>query len=175
MCKTVNITQTSNFHTTPHGNGWWQGISSRSWDSATDITRQSQPRSNQYKPCGRISASPLTHYLLKTMMPNAFWCSKDTYHVSHFGSKCLALKTCSCLFCNSGALDNRTPERYIVVNLWRVMCCYYNTPMWHFGPCVTFRPCQCHFLDLPMSLFSPEAVPCQWHPPPRIKKYIEIE
>ena len=46
----------------------------------------------------------------------------------------------------------------------------YNTPMWHFGPCVTFRPCQCHFLDLPMWLFGPEAVPCQWHPPPRIKK-----
>ena len=47
---------------------------------------------------------------------------------------------------------------------------HYNTPMWYFGPCVTFRPCQCHFLDLPMSLFGPEAVPCQWHPPPRIKK-----
>ena len=41
--------------------------------------------------------------------------------------------------------------------------------MWHFGPCLTFRPCQCHFLDLPMWHFGPEAVPCQWHPPPRIK------
>ena len=42
--------------------------------------------------------------------------------------------------------------------------------MWHFGPCVTVRPCQCHVLDLPMWLFGPEAVPCQWHSPPRIKK-----
>ena len=47
---------------------------------------------------------------------------------------------------------------------------HYNTPMWHFSPCVTFRPCQCHFLDLPMWFVGPEAVPCQWHPPPRIKK-----
>ena len=51
----------------------------------------------------------------------------------------------------------------------------YNTPMWHFGPYATFRPCQCHFVDLPMWLFGPEAVPCQWHPPPRIKIYIEID
>ena len=51
---------------------------------------------------------------------------------------------------------------------------HYNTPMRHFGPCVTFRPCQCQFLDLPMSIFSPEAVPCQWHPPPRIKKVYRI-
>ena len=39
--------------------------------------------------------------------------------------------------------------------------------MWHFGPCVTFRPCQCHFLDLPMWLFGPEAVTCQWQSPVR--------
>ena len=59
---------------------------------------------------------------------------------------------------------------------WRPSCLglnvlklHYNTPMSHFGPCVTFRPCQCHFLDLPMWLFGPEAVPCQWHPPPRLK------
>ena len=25
---------------------------------------------------------------------------------------------------------------------------YYNTPMRHFGPCVTFRPCQCDFSAL---------------------------
>ena len=51
---------------------------------------------------------------------------------------------------------------------------HYNTPMWHFGPYVTFQPCQCHFLDLPMSLFGPEAVPCRRYPPPGIKKSIEI-
>ena len=47
---------------------------------------------------------------------------------------------------------------------------HYNTPMWYFGPCVTFRPWQCHFLDLPMWLFGPAAFPCQWHPLPRIIK-----
>ena len=47
---------------------------------------------------------------------------------------------------------------------------HYNAPMWHFGHCVTFLPCECHFLDLPIWLFGPEAVPCQWHPLPQIKK-----
>ena len=47
---------------------------------------------------------------------------------------------------------------------------HYNTPMWHFGPCVTFRPWQCHFLDLAMCLFGPAAFPFQWQPPPRIRK-----
>ena len=42
--------------------------------------------------------------------------------------------------------------------------------MWNFGHCVSFRPCECLFLDLPMWLFGPEAVPCQWHPPPRIRR-----
>ena len=45
--------------------------------------------------------------LVKTMVAHVFWGSKDTNHLSQYGIKCLALKTCTCLFCNRGALDNR--------------------------------------------------------------------
>ena len=49
--------------------------------------------------------------LVKTMVDHVFWGSKDTHHLSNYGiNKCLALKTRTCLFCNSGALDNRAPE-----------------------------------------------------------------
>ena len=49
--------------------------------------------------------------LVNTMVDHVFWGSKDTHHLSHYGiNKCLSLKTCTCLFCNSGALDNRAPE-----------------------------------------------------------------
>ena len=36
---------------------------------------------------------------------------------------------------------------------------YYNTPMMHFGPYVTFQPCVHHFSAHSTSLFSPVAVP----------------
>ena len=47
---------------------------------------------------------------VETMVVHVSWGSEDTYHLSHYGIKCLALKTCTCLFYDSGALDNRSPE-----------------------------------------------------------------
>ena len=75
------------------------------------------------------------------MVAHVSWGSKDTYHLSHCGIKCLALKSCTCLFCNSGVLDNRTPEwsqnkvvlwNDVVVNLWRVLCCWSVTSLASF-------------------------------------------
>ena len=51
------------------------------------------------------TSPPVPVELIKTMVVYVYWGSKDTYHL------CRALKKCTCLFCNSGALDNRTQER----------------------------------------------------------------
>ena len=73
-----------------------------------------------------------------------------------------------CLYVNSGFAK----QRVIWFNShYKGTDGYHNTPMWHFGPCVTFWLCQCHFLDLPMWLFGPQAVTCQWHSPHEIEIY----
>ena len=60
-------------------------------------------------------------------------------------------------------IRKRPEYRYHISKIITLQCDIL-TLVWLFGPAnVTF-------LDLPMWLFGPEAVPCQWHPPPRIKK-----
>ena len=43
--------------------------------------------------------------------------------------------------------------------------------MWHFGPYVTFRPCQCHVFDLPMCLSTLRLFPASGTLP-RNPKYL---
>ena len=42
------------------------------------------------------------------------------------------------------SLEIGTDTCCVFVVKWNNIIRHYNTPMWHFGPCVTFRPCQCH-------------------------------
>ena len=52
---------------------------------------------------------------------------------------------------------------------------HYNTPMWHFGPCVTFWPCQCHFWTCQCDFSALRLFPASGTLPRELKKYIEIE
>ena len=84
------------------------------------LGRTKRPRRRPYHPNGE-NLDPGTSLLIYTqdtvpvdlvgtMVAHVFWSFEDSKTHSTCGIKCLGLKTCTCLFCNSGALDNRTPE-----------------------------------------------------------------
>ena len=74
-----------------------------------------------------IPMTPCLYIWLKLWWPTYL---EDPMTPTTCGIKCLALKTCTCLFCNRCDLDNRTPEwsqNDVVVNLWGVLCCWCVT------------------------------------------------
>ena len=148
----------THFNTTLHGKEWWQGFPHhRTW-TLTENTRihQDQIKTNSVEECPHLlwrtkclqrhpnhpnrenldpgtslpistqGTVPVDH--VKTMVAHVSWGSTDTYHLSHYGIKCLALMTCTCFFVTVALLITG-PQNDVVVNLWRILCCWSDTSL----------------------------------------------
>ena len=59
---------------------------------------------------------------------------------------------------------------YIRIKLMGCNKVYCSTQMWHFGPCVTFRPCQCHFYTCQCDFSALRLFPASGTLPCELKK-----